>query len=167
MLPGWLTPWNMMSGALMRRINKGIRPCPKGSFEVGKGRLEKSNILLISLLMLHTTEETKSCLKHQPVRQRALLGAAVTPVILLTEGTAGVQEGSRWRCAWRFKTQSLQFTWGIITDWRVSMHVLFFFLKFFIRISRIWSCTDVRFGPQRRQSAKELMLLKCGAGEDS
>ena len=43
----------------------------------------------------------------------------------------------------------------------------FFFLKFFIRISRIWSCTDVRFGPQRRQSAKELMLLKCGAGEDS
>ena len=26
---------------------------------------------------------------------------------------------------------------------------------------------DVRVGPQRRLSAKELMLLKCGVGEDS
>ena len=30
-----------------------------------------------------------------------------------------------------------------------------------------WSCTDVRAGPQRRLSAEELMLLNCGAGEDS
>ena len=30
-----------------------------------------------------------------------------------------------------------------------------------------WSCTDVRVGPQRRLSAEELMLLNCGAGEDS
>ena len=29
------------------------------------------------------------------------------------------------------------------------------------------SCTDVRVGPQRRLSTKELMLLNCGAGEDS
>ena len=29
------------------------------------------------------------------------------------------------------------------------------------------SCTDVRAGPQRRLSAKDLMLLKCGAEEDS
>ena len=26
---------------------------------------------------------------------------------------------------------------------------------------------DVRLGPERRLSAKELMLLNCGAGEDS
>ena len=30
-----------------------------------------------------------------------------------------------------------------------------------------WSCMDVRVGPQRRLSAEELMLLKCGVGEDS
>ena len=29
------------------------------------------------------------------------------------------------------------------------------------------SCTDVRVGPQGRLSTKELMLLNCGAGEDS
>ena len=29
------------------------------------------------------------------------------------------------------------------------------------------SCTDVRAGLQRRLSAKELMLMNCGAGEDS
>ena len=29
------------------------------------------------------------------------------------------------------------------------------------------SCTDVRAGPLRRLDAKELMLLSCGAGEDS
>ena len=29
------------------------------------------------------------------------------------------------------------------------------------------SCTDVRFGPQRKLSAEELMLSKCGAGDDS
>ena len=28
-------------------------------------------------------------------------------------------------------------------------------------------CTDVKVGPQRRLRAKELMLLNCGAGEDS
>ena len=30
-----------------------------------------------------------------------------------------------------------------------------------------WSCIDVRVGLQRKLSAKELMLLKCGVGEDS
>ena len=30
-----------------------------------------------------------------------------------------------------------------------------------------WSCTDVRVGPQKRLSAKELMLLNCGDGKDS
>ena len=30
-----------------------------------------------------------------------------------------------------------------------------------------WSCTDVRFGLERRLSAEELMLLNCGVGEDS
>ena len=30
-----------------------------------------------------------------------------------------------------------------------------------------WSCTDVRVGPQRRLSTKELMILNCSAGEDS
>ena len=30
-----------------------------------------------------------------------------------------------------------------------------------------WSCTDVRIGPSRRLSTKDLMLLNCGAGEDS
>ena len=29
------------------------------------------------------------------------------------------------------------------------------------------SCTDVRIGPERRLSAKELMLSNCDAGEDS
>ena len=29
------------------------------------------------------------------------------------------------------------------------------------------SCTDVRVGPEGRLSTKELMLLNCGAGEDS
>ena len=29
------------------------------------------------------------------------------------------------------------------------------------------SCMDVRVGLQRKLSAKELMLLNCGAGEDS
>ena len=29
-----------------------------------------------------------------------------------------------------------------------------------------YSCTDVRVDPQRRQSAKELMLSSCGATED-
>ena len=29
------------------------------------------------------------------------------------------------------------------------------------------SCMDVRVGPERRLSTKELMLLNCGAGEDS
>ena len=28
-------------------------------------------------------------------------------------------------------------------------------------------CIDVKVGPQRRLRAKELMLLNCGAGEDS
>ena len=28
-------------------------------------------------------------------------------------------------------------------------------------------CIDVKVGPQRRLRAKELMLLKCGAGENS
>ena len=28
------------------------------------------------------------------------------------------------------------------------------------------SCTDVRFGPQRKLSAEELMLSKCGAEDD-
>ena len=28
-----------------------------------------------------------------------------------------------------------------------------------------WSCMDVRVGPQKRLSTKELMLLNCGAGE--
>ena len=30
-----------------------------------------------------------------------------------------------------------------------------------------WSCMDVRVGPSRRLSAEELILLNCGAGEDS
>ena len=30
-----------------------------------------------------------------------------------------------------------------------------------------WSCMDVRFGLYRKLSAKELMLLNCGIGEDS
>ena len=30
-----------------------------------------------------------------------------------------------------------------------------------------WSCMDVRFGLYRKLSAKELMLLNCGVGEDS
>ena len=30
-----------------------------------------------------------------------------------------------------------------------------------------WSCMDVRVGLQRKLSAKELMLLNCGVGEDS
>ena len=30
-----------------------------------------------------------------------------------------------------------------------------------------WSCMDVRVGLGRRLSAEELMLLKCGVGEDS
>ena len=30
-----------------------------------------------------------------------------------------------------------------------------------------WLCIDVRVGPKRRLSTKELMLLNCGAGEDS
>ena len=30
-----------------------------------------------------------------------------------------------------------------------------------------WSCMDVRFGLWRKLSAEELMLLNCGAGEDS
>ena len=29
------------------------------------------------------------------------------------------------------------------------------------------TCTDVRVGPERRLSTEELMLLNCGAGEDS
>ena len=29
------------------------------------------------------------------------------------------------------------------------------------------SCTNVRVGPQRRLSAKELMILHCGVGKDS
>ena len=32
---------------------------------------------------------------------------------------------------------------------------------------RQWSCMDVRVGLWRRLSAKELMLLNCGVGEDS
>ena len=31
----------------------------------------------------------------------------------------------------------------------------------------LWSCMDVRVGLWRRLSTKELMLLKCGVGEDS
>ena len=31
----------------------------------------------------------------------------------------------------------------------------------------LWSCMDVRVGPYRKLSAKELMLLNCGVGEDS
>ena len=34
-------------------------------------------------------------------------------------------------------------------------------------IRKCSNCLDVRAGPQRRLSAKELMLSKCGAGEDS
>ena len=30
-----------------------------------------------------------------------------------------------------------------------------------------WSCMDVRVGLCRKLSAKELMLLNCGVGEDS
>ena len=30
-----------------------------------------------------------------------------------------------------------------------------------------WSCMDVRIGLRRKLSAKELMLLNCGVGEDS
>ena len=30
-----------------------------------------------------------------------------------------------------------------------------------------WLCMDVRVGPQRRLSTEELILLNCGAGEDS
>ena len=30
-----------------------------------------------------------------------------------------------------------------------------------------WSCIGVRVGLQRKLSAKELMLLNCGVGEDS
>ena len=30
-----------------------------------------------------------------------------------------------------------------------------------------WSCMDVRVGLQKKLSTKELMLLNCGAGEDS
>ena len=30
-----------------------------------------------------------------------------------------------------------------------------------------WSCMDVRVGLLRKLSAEELMLLNCGAGEDS
>ena len=30
-----------------------------------------------------------------------------------------------------------------------------------------WSCMDVRVGLGRKLSAKELMLLNCGVGEDS
>ena len=37
--------------------------------------------------------------------------------------------------------------------------------------TKLWffqqSCTDIRVGPQRRLSAKELMLLNCGTGKDS
>ena len=40
-----------------------------------------------------------------------------------------------------------------------------------VHIVKLWffqqSCMDVRVGPERRLSAKELMLLNCGAGEDS
>ena len=31
----------------------------------------------------------------------------------------------------------------------------------------LWSCMDVRVGPQRKLSAKELMLLNFGVEEDS
>ena len=31
----------------------------------------------------------------------------------------------------------------------------------------LWSCMDVRVGPWRMLSTEELMLLNCGAGEDS
>ena len=34
-------------------------------------------------------------------------------------------------------------------------------------IRKCSNCLDVRAGPQRRLSAEELMLSKCGAGEDS
>ena len=30
-----------------------------------------------------------------------------------------------------------------------------------------WSCMDVRVGLSRKLSTRELMLLNCGAGEDS
>ena len=30
-----------------------------------------------------------------------------------------------------------------------------------------WSCTDVTVGPSRRLNAEELMLLNCGAREES
>ena len=44
--------------------------------------------------------------------------------------------------------------------WPTKVHLvkLWFFL---------WSCMDVRVGLRRRLSAKELMLLNCGAREDS
>ena len=35
------------------------------------------------------------------------------------------------------------------------------------RLDGITDSMDVRLGPDRRLSAKELMLLNCGAGEDS
>ena len=40
-----------------------------------------------------------------------------------------------------------------------------------VHLVRLWffqlSCMDVRVGLQRKLSAEELMLLNCGAGEDS
>jgi len=33
--------------------------------------------------------------------------------------------------------------------------------------SVVQSCMNVRVGPKRKLSAKELMLLNCGIGEDS
>ena len=38
-------------------------------------------------------------------------------------------------------------------------------------LAKLWffqqSCTELRTGPERRLSTEELMLLNCGAGEDS
>ena len=35
------------------------------------------------------------------------------------------------------------------------------------KLYMVFPCTDVRVGPWRRLSTKELMLSNCGAGEDS
>ena len=41
-----------------------------------------------------------------------------------------------------------------------------FLKKFLLGSHGLGLFTAVRFGPQRRQSAKELMLSKCGAGHE-
>ena len=87
----------------MGRVNK---PLVLTTFEVGKGRVEKSNILLRSLLMPHTIQETESCLKH-PTCQTESFAWSCNHTGNTTEelqGAAGIQEGSRWGVPGDLKT---------------------------------------------------------------